>query len=258
MSRRTSILAVVMPVVVGLALTGCGKVVQVDSRPGGGPGAPASSAASASSGGGAATYAATPVAQIEKDVESALKGASALHMAGSIVDSGQQMDFDVSVDTAGNCTGTMGLHDTTVRLLGVKGEYYFKAPLAFWKAEEPGEVDQVWSLVGGKWVKVGASNQMASLCNLTKFTQGLLDDDSPDKGTRVVGPSEFDGQPTVELKGSSDDGSTTDIQVLASAPHYPVRLDAGREGELTFSAFDVPVKVTAPDTGETVDLNGLG
>lgn len=244
-------------VVLGLALSACGRVVHVDGAAPGGSGGGSTPSAAASGSGDAASYAATPVAQIEDDVQSALKAASSLHMAGSIIESGQQMDFDVSVDTAGDCTGTMGLHDTTVRLLGVKGDYYFKAPRAFWKAEEPAELDQVWSLVGGKWVKIGASDQMADLCDLTQFTKGLFDDDGPDKGTKVVGPSQFAGQPTVELKGTSDDGSATEIQVLASSPHYPVRLDAGSQGEMTFSDFDTPVRVTAPDAAQTVDVKGL-
>jgi hypothetical protein len=264
MSRR--ILAVVPALALAGALAACGS--------NGAPGAGTNPSGSASSAGGtsgtsgtsgtagsAAAYAQTPVAQIKSDVESALKDATSLHMAGSIVESTQQIDFDVSLDTSGNCTGTMGLHGQTIELLGVGGDYYFKAPRAFWRSQDAAHVDQIWSIVGGKWVKMGSGSQgseMSSLCNLTDFTNGLFGDKSKDRQTKVVGPSQFQGQPTVQLSGRSDSGSPTTIQVLAATPHYPVRLDAGRQGEMTFSRFDEPVSVTAPPPDEMVDLSQLG
>jgi len=246
-------------VVLMLALAGCG------GTPARGTAATSPSTATA---GDAAAFARTPAAQIESDVEAALKGATSLHMAGSIIEHGDQVDFDVSVDTSGDCTGTMGLHGTTLHLLGVAGRYYFKASRAFWAAQDPAHAAQIWALVGGKWVAMGGgaqggsqpggqSAEMSSLCNLTQLTRGLFGHAGPGP-TSVIGPSRFQGQPTVKLAGRSAGGAATTIQVLAAEPHYPVRVDAGSQGEMTFSRFDQPVEVAAPSPSERVDLSRLG
>lgn len=252
MSRR-HLLLVVPAVAAALTLAACGGETSSVGRP--------ATSSPTTSENVAAAYAQTPVAQIEKDVEASLKGASSLHLAGSIVQSKSEIDFDVSVDTSGNCTGTMGLHNTTIQLLGASGAYYFRAPRAFWRSETSSNLNAIWSLVGGKWVKMGSGSdtaEMSALCNLSQFTKSLFKQDENDKDTKVVGPSEFLGQPTVELSSTSDGGTPDTIQVLATAPHYPVRVDAGNDGEMTFSKFDEKVKVTPPPSGETVDLSHLG
>lgn len=250
MSRPRLRAVVAVPVVVlALSLAACGGGSTA------GAGGDDSSAASTASG-DAAAYAKTPAAQIQSDLESALKGASSLHMAGSIVETNAAIDFDVSVDTSGHCTGTMGLQGSTIQLLGSGGDYYFKAPRSFWHAQDPAHATQIWGIVGGKWVKMGGQeSEMSSLCNLTDFTHSLFAQRNDQKGTTVVGPSQFGGQPTVELAGVKP---PTKIQVLAAAPHYPVHVDAGSQGEITFSRFDEPVTVTAPSSGEVVDLSQLG
>src|SRR5918996_764749 len=78
------------------------------------------------------------------------------------------------------------------------------------------------------------------------------EDTSPNDINEVTGTDEVDGEETVTVSFESDEGNAGVAHVLASDPHYVVKMEVEEQGDLAFSEFDEPVEPEAPS--DTIDL----
>lgn len=206
------------------------------------------------------SYEDTDVDQIQKDVGEAMTGLKSFRLQGSIVDDEQNIDLDLALAESGDCEGSMSIKDVgSFELLVADGESFFKADEEFWTSQGGAQGAQIAEMVGDKWVVAsGGMQEMASVCDFEEFV-GEFDDEG-DSGDlqEVTGTSEIDGEDVVEVSFKSDDGNDGTASVLSSDPHYVVKMEVDKEGEMTFSEFDEPVEPEAPSGDEVVDLSQLG
>lgn len=210
---------------------------------------------------GSSDYAKTSVDQIQKDAATAMKGLDTVHLAGSIIDEKDgEIQADVTVSRAGDCTGTLALEGKgSVELLAVDGATYFKADKEFWSSQAGGDAANViMGAVGDKWATDSTDRSgLEELCDLDNLLDQINKDDDI-KGARVKGESEVDGMDTVEVAFTSDDGNPGSVHIAADDPHYIVKFDVPKEGTVTFSDFDEKLDVQKPKESEVFDLSTLG
>lgn len=185
-----------------------------------------------------------------------------VHITGSLTSDGQDVDVDVHLSTAGDCTGTLGLGGGTTELLGVGGATWIKPDEAFWRASAGDSADQVMAVVGDKWVVLPkAEASFDEFCDLDELLGRLLTDDRSDPATYATqGTDQLDGDPVVLVDSTDEEGTSTGY-VRTDAPHYLVKLEktGGTDsGSVTFTDFDVDVDAVAPAPADVVDLDSLG
>ncbi len=196
-------------------------------------------------------------ADIVKTVTAAMKSLKSVHLSGSISSGGQEQQIDMGADTAGNCSGTMGIGGGTAHVLSVGGASYLKGDAAFWHAAGGSSGDQALALLGSKWAKMPSSSDFSQVCNLTKLFSKIGDV----KGTLSKGATTtINGMKALEII-SKDASGTTHIFVALDGAHYIVRADeiTGTEpGSLTLSKFNEPIDAKAPASTDVVDLGAIG
>lgn len=185
-----------------------------------------------------------------------LKDAGAVKVAGQITSSGQQVSLDLSIDTAANCSGTMGVGGQgSFQLVKRGSDIWFKPDQTFWTSHGGAAVAQ---LVGGKNLKTTAANpefaEVASLCDLNQIADpGNL------PAVLATGPrTTVDGQEVVPVSGDGENGHGT-LYVATHGKPYPLRLEqTGTDnGKIDFSAFGVPVPTATPAADQTIDYDEL-
>lgn len=191
---------------------------------------------------------------IAADARSAMRGLDDMHVAGQVSQGGNTVSVDLAVSGKGECSGTIGVGDGSIELRSVGGRAWYRADAAFWKVEAPDQAAEIAKKVNGRWVPL--AGQLASLrtfCSIDAITDQMLNKQASIKtgGAVMVGNT-----PTVRLLVQQRSTSTS-AYVLASKPHYVVRMTRGGDGELTFSAFDKSFTVKAPDPKDVFDLQDL-
>jgi hypothetical protein len=211
---------------------------------------------SACGSGSSDSYQDTSPDTIANDVSDAMKDVSSLHMVGTLTQGGQNIDVDLAMSESGNCEGTMSFEGQgSLDLIVTDGSGFFKPDEQFWRSQAGAQADAVIGQVGDKWVAV--TGQMApatAACDWNQFTGGF-DDPKDNKIKEVTGTDEVDGEDTVTVTFESDDGNPGVANVLASDPHYIVKMQVEKQGELTFSEFGDPVEPEAPT--DVIDLQQL-
>lgn len=236
--------AVILPLAALLAA--CGSSSDSDSDSGSG------------SDSGASSYAETSPEDIEQDVDDAMSSLTSLHMQGTVqTDDGSAADLDLSIADNNNCEGTMSLAGTGSFELKVNGDQaYLKADEEFWRNSAGASADAVIAAVGDNWVTAsGSMSSLADVCNWEEFTKSFSEDSGDGKVNDVLGTEDVDGQQTVKVSATSDEGKPETAWVLADEPHYVVKIDSGEDGTLVLSAFNEPVEPEAPT--DAVDLDSL-
>ena len=183
---------------------------------------------------------------IRKGVASAMNEVTSLRADGTFVENGQAMTIDLAMAESGNCEGTMSLEgEGSVELIVVDGDGYMKPDEQFWREFGGSDADAIIDLIGDRWVT--ESGEMASVvdaCNWEELA-GEWGEENSDF-IEVTGTGEVDGQETVIVTFESDEGSMGEAHVLASKPHYVVKMEVEQEGEITFSDFNEAVDPEIP------------
>jgi hypothetical protein len=181
-----------------------------------------------------------------------LKAASSVHVSGSLTDSGTTVILNL---TAGKtaCAGTMSLSGSgSFQIMQAGNTVWVKPDKQFWKTNG-GSDPAVLSVLEGKYLKTTMTDanfkSLADLCRPAKLaalfgaiangTSGLV------KGQTTV----ISGDPALRLLDTGDSGS---LDVSDSATPKLLRLDAGRNQQLDFTAYGVPARVTVPPASETL------
>ena len=167
--------------------------------------------------------------------------------------------MSLSMDTDGNCVGTMTQAGGTAEFIGADGDFYLKGDEAFWRSNsDPAKADATVELVGDKWVNLGAdAGGFSDLCDLDSMIDDLrrrCDDAGKEftKGDETT----VDGENAVEVITKEGEETTTAL-VATEGEHYILEVtnEGGDEpGSFTLSEFNEPVDAEAPDEADVVEL----
>lgn len=253
-NRRTRLAAAVAGAVMLTAAAGCG----------GDDGDEGDAKSSESSTEG---FADKSVDEIQKAALKDMGALESVRMAGNITNDGGEMSLDLQLNTEGDCSGTIAMDGAEAEIIGLGADSYLKGSKEFWTLSVGGGNDEqaaaIIQMIGDKWAKV-PDGGFTEVCDLDAFLDNLEDGDatgSTDDTGEVVGETEVDGTPAVEIS-SEEDGETTTVWVGSEeGKHYILKMEVtgGDEpGDFTFSEFDEPIDVEAPADDEVVDLANMG
>jgi hypothetical protein len=216
----------------------------------------AAAAALAGCGGGSSSgngEAAKTAGEIIADARSAATAAGAVHVTGSILESGTRLKLDLH---AGGTTGsgTITFRGSPIDVIRIGSTLYMKAPAIFYT--NTGADSATASLLDGKWLKTAAtSKSFADLAQLTRLKDVLELTTKPDGKISKGNESTVDGAKVIELK--DDKGGS--IFIATTGKPYPVALrgeDATSSGNVHFSDWGTTVRTKAPKGA--VDLAKVG
>lgn len=202
-------------------------------------------------------YAKTAPATIDKDARAAITALKSVHISGSTDDNGTNLAMDLSLDTTGNCVGTITAGDQKINIIGLSsGKVFIKTDAAFWQRAGGVSAAQA-AQMAPKWVTGAAVAQFGTMCNLTNFSKSLSATTVAKDNPKFKSTAKVDGADVVDIVISNQDGTTSILSVAASSPHNILKVADGTGNKaMTFSKFDVPVKPVAP-TG-AVDIGSVG
>ena len=205
-------------------------------------------------------FAASSAEEIQTAAIADMKELDSMKMTGRIAQGTGELGLELSLNTDGECTGTISIGDGSADLINLDGNSYLKGDEAFWTAtggsEEQGKA--VVALLGDKWAIVPSDGGFGGVCDLDSLLSGFEDTNAKD--VTVGDVSEVDGQQAVEVS-STKDGGTISALVATGAKHYILKIgqEGGSDvGSFTFSDFDADFDVEAPGADEVVDLSKAG
>jgi hypothetical protein len=225
--RRGSILVVSVAIGV-LALAGCGG----------------------SSSNGVASKSAE---EILSTAVTAAKGASSVHLRGSVTSGGKPLALDFQLANSRGATGSMTLNGARAELVLVGGKVYLKGSADFWKLVAGAQGAAAAQLLKDRWIVAPASGEFASLVQITDVN-ALMTQLSENHGTLTKGAeTTVDGQKVIAVVSSK--GGT--LYVATTGKPYPVQLSkSGSDGgKFSFDKWGASVKLEAPKGA--VDLSKI-
>jgi hypothetical protein len=189
-------------------------------------------------------------------VKSAATSASAVHIKGSFTDSGEALALNVQLNKDGSGSGTIGESGTNIPVIVANKVYYVQFTKDLMSTNGISPTGQAGQLLLNKWVPstakmlagtgmVDGLKQAIDFNSLVPNLFGQLSGDTPKAG----GTDTVDGVPVHVYTFS--DGSKADIG--SDSPHYLIRLSepaSDGKGQLDFTGWDKPVKISAPAKGE--------
>jgi hypothetical protein len=187
------------------------------------------------------------------DAKAAADSASSARVSGNIVSGGTAIKLDLSMGS-GQANGSMSTSGFSFDLIRIGNTAYIKGSDDFYKHFAGAAVAQ---LLHGKWLKASiVSGRFASLAPLTSISV-LFDKVASNHGKLANdGGKTFDGQKVVEIRDTSDNSK---LYVAATGKAYPVAIVGGKKGQsgtITFSDWNKPLKVSAPNGA--LDISKLG
>lgn len=209
---------------------------------------------SASSGPATTTAAMPAPADLLATVRSASESASAVHVKGSFVDSGDSVSVDMQLNKDGSASGTVSLDGSTFPLLVVDNVYYIQFTKGVMAGNGISPTSAAGKLLLNKWVPSNAKGMdLGDLVNSLKpatdydtFIPMIFDQiKSADDAPKPTGTDTVDGVP-VEVYTFSDNSKA---DVATAAPHYLIEAaepPTEGKGKLDFTGWDQPVKISAP------------
>jgi hypothetical protein len=191
-------------------------------------------------------------ATVAAAIKSATLSASAVHIKGTITDSGDTTSLDVQLNQDGSASGRIAESDTDITMILVHKVFYLKFTEAMLKANGLTPTSAAGKLLLNKWVssasKLLAGNDIISgiqpLLGYTTFIPQMVDKLGPIT-SKAGTPAVIDGIPVAAYNFA--DGSVADIAV--TSPHYLIRLAntaSGSGGLLDFTGWNTPVAVAPP------------
>lgn len=205
-------------------------------------------------------FAESSVKEIQAASLEDMKALDSMRLDGSVNSGGQEISLDIALNTAGDCTGTIGVDEGTAELVKEGDTAWFRPDEAFWRAQGGPAAQQIIDLVGDKWVVLPADQQQqfAGFCDLDELLAEIEDDDNPDG--KVEGTEDVDGQEAVRVSSTNDEGDPTQVWVATEDPHYILKAEVtgGEEpGSFTFSDFNEDINLQAPAEEDTIDFSEL-
>lgn len=191
-----------------------------------------------------------PATQVLADAVKAAKGASSVHLSGSIVSSGTPITLDFAASKQG-ATGQMSTNGLPFSFVRVGNELYIKGSDKFWKHFGGAAAAQLFH---GKWLKgpatTGQFSAFGSLTSPTAFFAQL----TTTSGKPVNdGVTTYRGQSVIAIHASKKNGT---LYVAATGTPYPVALvGSGNSGSIGFSGWNAAVSATAPK--HAIDISAL-
>lgn len=245
---RTSWVAVSAAAVLSLLVAACSP--QSSSS----PQSPAASAASGSTKTPADPLAAMSADAIAQKALAGLKAAPAVHVSGSLTDSGATIGLNLTTGTT-TCAGTISESGSgSFQILQSGTTVWIKPDAKFWKTAG-GNDPSVLSVVEGKYLKTttkdSSFSSLIDLCRPAKLAglfgkpAGLV------KGRITV----ISGQRALPLQNTGDSGA---VDVSDSAVPRLLQLSVGSSQRLDFTGYGVPASVTPPAAGETLSGSQYG
>jgi hypothetical protein len=168
---------------------------------------------------------------------------------------GTKLHMDLSLNTAGDCEGSIGLGSVgTFEILRVSGKSYVKPDAAFWKASGAGGIADK---VNGRWVVGGKSfADITEACDLVALLTSFTSTD--DKYSKVSSTdTKVDGEDVVQVAFTTSGGAHGNLFVSADKPHHVAKVVVGKNVSLTFTNINEPVEPKAPAKGQVVDAATL-
>ena len=191
------------------------------------------------------------------DIKSAIQSASAVHVKGTIADSGSSVSLDVQINKDGSASGTLGEGGANIPIVYAKKVVYIEFTADVMKANGVDATGAAGKLLLNKWVPSTSSMLSGSgivsgvtpLVDYTSFIGGMAQ--QIPAGTPKLGKTDtIDGTP-VQVYTFSD-GTLADI--ATTSPHYLMRLTSpakdSSSGSIDFTGWNKPVTVKAPSTSE--------
>lgn len=199
-------------------------------------------------------YAKTAPATIDQDARTAMGGLKSVHMAGTMDDNGSKLTLDMSLDTQGNCVGSVTSAGQKVNLISVAGSaVYMKAGASFWQGAA-GMPAATAATFATKWVTGKALASFGSICNLSQLTKSINDSTVAEDKPKFLGTDKVGGVDVVKIQVVDKDKSSSTLYVAASAPHNVLQVAGPKsQGSVTFTQFNTPVKATAPAGAVNLD-----
>lgn len=191
--------------------------------------------------------------QILSTAVTAAKGASSVHMIGSIASGGERIDVDLQLAKDLGATGSMGVKGAKADLVLVGGKVYLKGSPEFWRQVGGAQGAAAAELLKDKWIVAPASGDFASLAQIADVN-ALMTQLSKDHGTLTKGAeTKVGGQKVIAVESSK--GGT--LYVATTGKPYPVELSkSGSDGgKITFEKWGASVKLEAPKGA--VDLSQI-
>jgi hypothetical protein len=192
--------------------------------------------------------------------EQDMKALSSVRVAGDLTVDGEELDFDMRVSSAGDCSGTIGVAGGQAELMSVNGTVYMKPDETVWTTLAGPDAEMVKSAVGDRWISEPASEGgFGGLCDLDELLSDLGDDE--EAGGEVGDVEDVDGTEAVTVDSETDEGDPLTVWVAVDEPHHILKMEVteGDEpGTVTFSEFDEPLDLEPPAEDEVVDFAELG
>lgn len=196
-------------------------------------------------------------AQVIDSAKSAIASATAVHIKGSIAEGKDNVALDLQLNKDGSASGTIGEGGTAIPLIVADKVYYVKFTQAVLQhLAGLSATSDAGKLLLDKWVP--STSKMLSGSDMVSGLKPLLDykslfndmlnqagSDAPkDAGTDTVNGTD------VHVYTLADG---TKLEVTSTSPYYPVRVIAPKSegtGQLDFTGWSQPVKVSAPPASE--------
>ena len=235
---------VLVPIAVaGTLLAGCGG--QADS---GSPAPSASATSTASADNGVAAL--TPDEILTK-ATAALEKAGSFQMKGEMEETGDTISVDLKVQ-GDDLSGTIGMAGSSIQLLAVGGEGYFKADSNFWKQNGGPDGEGIAQMIGDRWVKVKPDDEnFGELFSIADPKTLLKADGTVTKGE----PKTTDAGPAIALVDSSDQST---LYIATTGEPYPLLIEGpDKKGQAVFSGFGSSFEMKAPAASEVIDISKI-
>lgn len=200
-----------------------------------------------------ATPALQTVADVVPAMQAAVRKATSVHVAGTVLDGSKQVGLDLSL-TTGGASGTVSEGGQTYTILLVATKAHVKVDQDFLKTAGLPAAD--CSSVCGKYVLVPASQitRLSGSLSMSSFTSGLVKSfgaAAHDTAGRFVAAM-LDGQPV--LRATS--GPYT-IDVASKGTPYLVLFSNSKHGGVIFSQWNAVPPLTPPPASQVVSPGGL-
>jgi hypothetical protein len=249
---RPSSLAVAAAAALTLLATACGPQSSdsAESSPASPSSAPATSATKP-----ADPLAAWPADKIAQTSLANLKAAPAVHVSGSLSDSGTTIGLDLT-QGATKCAGTISESGTgSFQILQDGTTVWLKPDDEFWKSAA-GSDQSVLSELEGKYLKTTTTDKdfssLADLCSPVKFGALL---DQPTSGLVKGKATVVSGVPELQLR---DSGDADFFAVSDTAAPRLLELGQDAKHKLDFSGYGTAATVTPPSASETLSGSQYG
>lgn len=199
-------------------------------------------------------YAKTAPATIDQDARTAIGSLKSVHIAGTMSDNGSKITLDMSLDTQGNCTGSITSNGQKVNLVSVAGgQVYMKAGANFWQGAA-GMPAATAASFATKWVTGKSLASFGTICNLSQLTKSINDSTVAQDKPKFVGTDKVNGIDVVKIQVVDKDKATSTLFVAATSPHNVIQVAGPKsQGSVTFTQFNAPVKPTAPTGALNLD-----